>query len=492
MGRPLLDAERIRTCEAGLAAALPAGSLMQQAGSAAARLVIGRYAPRRALVVCGPGNNGGDGYVCARELHGAGVAVEVVALDEPTGNDARDARQSWMAAGGTILPALPAAIDADVAVDAMFGIGMRRALAGAYLAAAARLNALAAPVVAIDVPSGLDVDRGAWAGGVDGVHADLTITFIGDKPGLHTGVGPQACGEIVVEPLGEAPTGASGELLEPADFLPLLVARKRDTHKGTFGNAAIVGGDAGMVGAALLAARACLRFGAGRVYVCAIGAADLAFDPLQPELMFRPLDRLPAVDACVIGCGLGTAPHGVAALRRMLQESHSLVIDADALNLVAATPELRELLRQHAGSRVLTPHPLEAARLLGISVAKVQADRIAAASNLAQMTSALVVLKGAGSVVADPSGRWWINPTGGPALATAGTGDVLAGIIGALLAQGFPVDVATRGAVWLHGRAADEWHGDVGMVASDVAPAAAAVWRRLRRSATGRRALSSP
>ncbi|MCK6431321.1 MAG: NAD(P)H-hydrate dehydratase, partial [Burkholderiaceae bacterium] len=251
-------------------------------------------------------------------------------------------------------------------------------------------------------------------------------------------------------------------------------------HKGSFGSVAIVGGGLGMVGAPLLAARAALRLGAGRVYVECIGAPDLRFDPAQPELMFRRLASLAQVDAIVVGCGLATDAAAAGALAAAFERSVPLVVDADALNLLADRARFAGIFEAHAAGRVLTPHPLEAARLLGATAHEVQADRVAAARALARQTASIVVLKGAGTVIAHPAGRWWINPTGGPALATAGTGDVLAGMIGAFVAQGIEPIQAALAAAWLHGRAADEYGGDVGLVAGELAARAARVLVRLR------------
>jgi hydroxyethylthiazole kinase-like uncharacterized protein yjeF len=236
-----------------------------------------------------------------------------------------------------------------------------------------------------------------------------------------------------------------------------------------------------MVGAPLLAARAALRLGAGRVYVDCIGAPELRVDPVQPELMFRPHSSLEEIECAVAGCGLGTDDDARAALAWAIERPHALVVDADGLNLLATDASLRQSLLQRQAVTVLTPHPLEAARLLATSAHAVQADRIGAARRLAAEYRAIVVLKGAGSVIARPDGRATINPTGSPALATAGTGDVLAGMLGALIAQCFDGWQAVLAATWLHG-AAVHGLGDIGLVAGDVAPRAVEVLRGLRES----------
>jgi hydroxyethylthiazole kinase-like uncharacterized protein yjeF len=485
MSTGLYTTAELRAIEADAQASLPAATLMQRAGRAAAAWIDARFgAGRSVLVVCGPGNNGGDGYACARELAARGHAVECVALAESVTDDARAARAAWQADGGRVLHELPADRRCDVVVDALFGIGLARPLAGRYFDAVRWIEAQAALVVALDVPSGLDADRGIWVGGVAGVHACATCTFLGAKPGLYTADGCDAAGEVFVDALGVDAPEAEGALVHPDQFETLLARRPRNTHKGSFGSVAVVGGGLGMVGAPLLAARAALRLGAGRVYVDCIGAPDLRFDPAQPELMFRRLASLAEVDAIVVGCGLGTDDAAAAALAAAFERSVPLVVDADALNLLAgrAPPDLIRggVLEAHAAGRVLTPHPLEAARLLGATAHEVQADRVAAARALARQTASIVVLKGAGTVIAHPAGRWWINPTGGPALATAGTGDVLAGMIGAFIAQGIEPIQAALAAAWLHGRAADEHGGDVGLVAGELPARAARLLVRLR------------
>jgi hydroxyethylthiazole kinase-like uncharacterized protein yjeF len=485
MGEPLCSVAELRALERKAQAALAAGTLMQRAGAAAASIVFDRLpaAQARVRIVCGPGNNGGDGYVCALELAQRGVKVQCVALAPAATDDARAAFARWAAAGGSTVTELPADEHCDAVIDAMFGIGMARPLGGPFLAAAQWINRQPAPVFALDVPSGLDADRGAWVGGVAGVRAAVTITFIAAKPGLFTGAGCDACGKVEVEPIGLVVGACTGSLLAPVDFAQLLAPRRRDTHKGSYGTVVVVGGNRGMVGAPLLAARAALRLGAGRVYVECIGAPELRFDPLQPELMFRPLADLADLTACAVGCGLGDDALARTALAAALAGEAALVIDADALRLLAADESLAEACRTHTAVTVLTPHPLEAARLLRIDARTVQSDRISSARELAARFNALVVLKGAGSVIARPDGRYAINPTGTPALASAGTGDVLAGMIAALLGQCSDPLQAVQAAVWLHGAAADDFGADIGLAAGEIAPLAARRLAQLRASA---------
>jgi hydroxyethylthiazole kinase-like uncharacterized protein yjeF len=368
-------------------------------------------------------------------------------------------------------------------IDALFGIGLARPLAGEFHAAADWINRRES-VVAVDVPSGLDADTGAWVGDVPGIEATATVTFIGDKPGLHTAAGADAAGIVYVEAIGTQPPATEGILITPSDLAPMLRKRRRDSHKGTYGNVLIVGGGRGMVGAALLGGRAALRLGAGRVYVELLGAPEFRVDPMQPELMFRALTDLTDLQVIVVGCGLGVDTAARARLVDVLDRDTAIVIDADALNLIAAEADLGERVRQRRAPTLLTPHPLEAARLLGCKAAEVQADRVDAARQLAQRYGAIALLKGAGSVIAAPDGRYAINPTGSPALATAGTGDVLAGMLGSFLAQGLGDWDAALAATWLHGRAAED-SGDAGLVAGEVAPRAADVLRRLRAGFSG-------
>jgi hydroxyethylthiazole kinase-like uncharacterized protein yjeF len=500
----LYRTEELRRREATAAQDLPPGTLMARAGSGAAAWIherrareaaAGRTHPGRILVLCGPGNNGGDGYSCARALRELGHEVACWAARASRAPEALAARARWEQPGGSVLATLPDPAGVALVVDALFGIGVERPLDEPFLGALRWAGAAARPLIALDLPSGLDGDTGQWVGGVSGAAAAHTLTFLGDKPGLHTGAGIDAAGAVTLDRLGveEAGAAAPGRLTDPACFAGLLAPRRADSNKGDYGAVAVLGGAAGMVGAALLAGRAALRLGAGKVYVQCLGAPELAVDPLQPELMLRGGAQLPAVDVLVAGCGMGRAAPAHAALERALAHAGPLVLDADALNLLAADAALAARLAARGGTpTVLTPHPGEAARLLGCDTPAVQRDRVGQALALAARSGALVVLKGAGSVIALPpalGARYFINPTGGPALASAGTGDVLAGMIGALLAQhrsaaAAPAALeAVLAAVWLHGRAADDFGADIGLAASDIAPRAAQALAALRRGA---------
>lgn len=488
----LYRTEELRRIEQEQARLLPPGTLMDRAGRSAAQW-LDRRAPLRPasfIVLCGPGNNGGDGYVCARLLRELGHACICWAPSAPAADDARRVHAQWSETGGTSTAQLPTEGRFDLIVDAMFGIGLSRPLSGPYLEASNWANESGSDVVALDVPSGLDADSGTWVGGVAGARAQATLTFLGDKPGLHMGDGCDAVGVIHVDRLGIDAGVAAGQLNGPDQFTAVLKPRQHNSHKGRYGSVAVIGGEIGMVGAPLLAGRAALRLGAGRVYVCCIGAPDLQVDSSCPELMIRSLDRLPPVEVAVIGCGLGTSEQARRALRQALGHDTPVVLDADALNLIAVDERLRQALIARDAPSVLTPHPGEAARLLaGVPAVHVNDDRIAAAILLAQRLRSTVVLKGAGTLIVDrpaDSERYWVNPTGGPALASAGTGDVLSGMIGALIAQGFEPLTATLAAVWLHGRAAQAHGADLGLLASEVAPLAVRELARLRFGEPGR------
>lgn len=451
---PLHDTAATRAAEAAGLAATPPHALMQRAGFAVAQLALA-LAPhaRRVTVLCGPGNNGGDGLVAALHLQRAGRVVQAVLLGDPARlpADAADAHRQALAAGLITTPAWNGD-SGDFVIDALLGLGTRRAPEGAIADAIERLNAASAPVLAVDLPSGLHADTGTALGGL-AVRATATLSLLTLKPGLFTHQGRDHAGAVWWHGLG-VPAGAPGALLAGPPAAPL---RRHASHKGSFGDLLVVGGAAGMTGAARLAARAALAAGAGRVYVSLLDATAALDD--WPELMARPQawagdTALVAASTVVCGCGGGAAV--AAALPALLQQAPRMVLDADALNAVAADAGLRALLIARAGRTVLTPHPLEAARLLGCTAAEVQADRLAAAQRLAEQWRSVVVLKGSGSIVAAPGQLPFVNPTGNALLASPGTGDVLAGWLGGLWAQA-PDDAlaAAQAATWQHGHAAD-------------------------------------
>ncbi len=481
--------DELRALEARAKAGLAQGTLMRRAGEDAASWIetwlrgCGSGGARSVLVLCGPGDNGGDGFVCASALRARGFDCTCWAPLASQSADSVAARNSWVAQGGAVCAELPHLDPFDVVVDALLGIGAQRPLSEPMLAALRKAGESAAALVALDVPSGLNADTGTWIGGIPGASARHTLTFLADKPGLHTADGVDASGEVHVFALGvedAAAVAGAGRLNGPTQFASITGARRRNSNKGDFGVVCVVGGARGMVGAAILAGRAALRLGAGRVYVEAIGAPALEFDLEQPELMFRDESSVAPPHVLVIGCGMGTDDGARARLARAFEDHRGrMVLDADALNCVAADKALRTRLRQRDAFTLLTPHPGEAGRLLGSSGADVQRDRIGATGALARELNAMILLKGAGTVLAEPKGRYWINVTGTPALASAGTGDVLAGMAGALLAQHEDAVAAVCAAAWAHGRAANDVDGDIGLVASEIAAAAAAALNAL-------------
>jgi hydroxyethylthiazole kinase-like uncharacterized protein yjeF len=491
----LYSVREIRAIEQAALAAAPPGALMRRAGAAAAALAK-RLLPAGGdvLVLAGPGNNGGDALEAAALLAHGGcrVCVHFAGRAASLSADATAALQRAEASPATFRPADKAA-HWDLVIDGLFGIGLARPIEGELAALVQAVNAMRCPVLALDVPSGLDADTGAVVG-PDGVavHASHTLTFIADKPGLHTADGCDCAGKVEVAAL-EVDAGLypppSAALADPALFAVGLGPRRENSHKGSYGDCAILGGAQSMAGAVILAARTAAMSGAGRVYAGFIDAPP-AYDPLHPEIMCR---RAADIDferaAIVAGPGMGAGADAHALLARALASAAPLVLDADALNMAAADAGLQAALAARHGATIITPHPLEAARLLACSAAAVQADRLQAARRLAARFSAMVVLKGAGSVIARPDGLAVVNATGNPALASAGTGDVLAGLCGALLAQHWPPWQALMGAVWLHGAAADllveQGIGPVGLVASELPAAIRACLNRLIRSQSG-------
>jgi len=492
MDNRLYSVAQIRATEASAAAILEPGELMRRAGHAgfeAAMALLGEERARPVLVLAGPGNNGGDALEVAANLGEAGVDVVVLHLagSGKTSPEAAQALTRARASRANFADVAPDVRDWALVVDGLFGIGSSRMLEGRYRDLVLGIDAVRCPVLALDVPSGLDADSGAVNGahGV-AVRATHTITFIGDKPGLHTAEGRDHAGIVQVADLGldealfEPARACIGS---PALFGANLAPRRQNSHKGEFGDVAVVGGAHGMAGAAVLAARGALYAGAGRVFAAMIGPA-LPLDAVQPELMLRSAHDFDiAGRVLVLGPGMGGAMEAMRALGAGIDSAAPVVIDADGLNLVAASLDLQDRVARRQAGTVVTPHPLEAARLLGISATEVQADRLGTARSLAKRLQAVVVLKGAGSVIARPEGDVVINPTGNPGLATGGSGDVLAGVCGALLAQGWPAWEAAIGAVWMHGAAADrlvqDGIGPVGMTAGELPAAVRGVFNEL-------------
>ena len=485
---PLHDVAGTRAMEQALAAALAPHTLMQRAGLAVARLVLATAPHAHTIwIACGPGNNGGDGMVAALHLRrwGKNPVLTWLGSASQTPADAAAAYQAALQAGVSFSECPPERF--DCCIDALFGIGLAKPgttrLPNPRLADwVARINQHAAPVLAVDLPSGLWADTGFAPAG--SVRAHTTLSLLTLKPGLFTADGRDAAGQVWFDDLrdhrGEgtamSPAGVQLQSIDgpPSAWLlgpPRSVPRLHASHKGSFGDVAVVGGAAGMTGAALLAATAALYGGAGRVFVALLDGTSMAVDPTQPELMFRAPDDLDLAHTTV-ACGCGGAEAIRGHLSKLLSVVPRMVIDADAINIIATEVQLQRLLEARGARRrdtVLTPHPLEAARLMGVSTATVQGDRLAAARQLCERFACTVVLKGSGTVIAAPGEVAAINATGNARLATAGTGDVLAGMIAAELARGASAFLSACSAVYRHGLCADRWPEAQTLVASSLA-----------------------
>ncbi|MBB4132874.1 NAD(P)H-hydrate dehydratase [Xanthomonas sp. 3075] len=454
-------------------------TLMQRAGQAAWHDLLQRWPQaRRIVVVCGTGNNGGDGYVLARLAQRAGRQVRVVHLPEhgPGSDLAQRACTDYLAVGGTIALFPDPLAQADVIVDALFGIGLNRAPDSETSGLIEAINAAGVPVFALDVPSGIDADHGVAFGAA--IRADATLQFIVAHVGLSTGDALEHAGTLALASL-DVPDAAFDGLAPAAQRWDIdalaaqLRPRRRNTHKGESGRVLCVGGNVGSGGAIMLAAEAALRSGAGLVQVATRAEHVAPLLARCPEAMVRAVqadDDITAwadkADVVALGPGLGQDAWAEGVWRAVLASDTAVVIDADGLNLLAANA------LPTRGPRVLTPHPGEAARLLGLSTAQVQRDRLAAADALAKRFDAVVVLKGAGSVVAAPHALPRIIDAGNPGMAVGGMGDLLTGVIAALLAQGWsPFDAASLGAL-LHGCAGDAAarEGERGLLPTDLLP----------------------
>ena len=460
---------------------IPGYTLMNRAGEAAFHLLRQRWPKAwRIEIVCGGGNNGGDGYVVARLARQAGLDARVMTLADPETlrGDALTAWQDAKAAGTLISPFhAPTLAEADLLVDAILGTGLEREVSSVWRAAIEAMNAQSADIFALDIPSGLHADTGAALGAA--IHAAATMTFIGLKPGLFTGQGPTCCGEINFSHLGVPQDIYSA--LHPAcwrysgDDVPTLLPRRaRSAHKGHFGHVLVIGGDWGMAGAARMSAEAAARCGAGLVSIATRSAHAGLQAAVRPELMFHGVETpnelqplLNRATVVAIGPGLGRNDWGRAMLHAALTSDKPLVVDADALNLLAVGPHYRD-------DWILTPHPGEAARLLKMTPGQVEADRLIAVEDLAVRFGGVAVLKGAGSLIASKSdGLVALCTTGNPGMASGGMGDVLTGVIAALVAQGLPLFAAAKAGVYLHGRAGDlaaQAGGERGLLATDLLP----------------------
>jgi len=462
---PLHSVASSRAIERQGQASLPPHTLMRRAGEAVARLALA-VAPHAGTIwiAAGPGNNGGDGLEAARMLHLAGkrVAVSLLADPKQLPSDASDALLRTQQVGVPILDGLPTRQEEALAIDALLGLGMRRPAEGVIAEAIAALNAHQRPVLAVDVPSGLDCERGQPLGGL-AVEADHTLSLLTLKPGLFTAQGRDHAGAVWLCDLGLNTAHTADAWLSAADsWRQVAQVRRHAQHKGSFGDVVVIGGAEGMTGAAWLAAHAALIAGAGRVYVDPLAGGQAGPAPM-PELMcrLRISDDAAALSRSTVACGCGGGTAVLTVLPAILEHSARLVLDADALNAVASDAALRRLLRERSARNLpslLTPHPLEAARLLGCDTATVQGDRVAAAEELARRFACAVLLKGSGSVIAAPGEPPRINASGNALLATAGTGDVLAGwAAGAWSCKTEATAHAVgAGTAWLHGAAADQ------------------------------------
>jgi hydroxyethylthiazole kinase-like uncharacterized protein yjeF len=460
---PLYLAADIRRIEKAFDGVPP--PLMERAGAAGADIAA-RLAPdssKDILVLAGPGDNGGDARIVAERLKERFFRVTVVTQPQE----------------------IPAATSWGLIVDGLFGIGLSRTVEGKFAQLVHYANQQSCPILALDVPSGIEADTGRVLGCA--VRASHTVTFIAQKPGLLTLDGPDHAGEVTVASLGinaPATVSPSGWIAGPQLFSEALKPRPRNFHKGMAGTLGILGGAAGMAGAALLAGRAALKLGAGKVRVGFLADEYVPLDALSPELMISHADEVLGtdLDAIVAGPGLGTSERAETLVGAVIASDIPCVLDADALNLLSDNTNLRDACARRTVDTLLTPHPAEAARLLGVSTEQIQANRVAAARDLSKRYHAHVVLKGNGSVMVARDGHLFINTSGNPGMAAAGMGDVLAGMLGALLAQRYTGESALVLGVHLHGTAADDLaqagSGPVGLVAGELIDPARRRWNR--------------
>lgn len=481
MSLTILTADELQNLEMRAANQLGADTLMKRAGAAAAELIMKRLEDagveqRRVTQLVGPGNNGGDALACACELREKGAVVNVVLPGgrRPTSALALAQLERWTQAGGTTYDDPYMTEKADCVVDGLFGTGLAKPITGDYLDAVLWFNERQALKVSLDIPSGLNPVTGHWTGSYPGCSADVTITFLCVKSGLYMCEGADAAGEIVLNELDVSVPLSPLSVIGTDEFPRVLRPRVKNSHKGDYGSVAVIGGTDGMIGASILAARAALISGAGRVTLECRAEHAPHVDMVYPEIMFatKPVN-LEDFDAIVLGCGLGTSAEAKARVIEALNCQKPLILDADALNIIAADIKLQDMVLARRAPTVLTPHPGEAARLLRRDTAGVTADRVAACRELAVQTGAIVVLKGAGTVISMRSSRTWINPTGSPMLATGGSGDVLAGMIGAMFAQGYDMVESVLAAVYFHGLSAEGL--EAGFTAGEIAPNAMAL-----------------
>lgn len=451
--------------------------LMLIAGNAAASLICEKYqvAHKKIAVICGNGNNGGDGYVIAARLTEKGGAVSVFApLGVPVTQDA--AYYCSQLDENMITDSFNS--DCDIIIDALFGIGLNRPLSDEICSVIDDMNKSSAIKIAVDIPSGIEADTGALLGSA--FKADFTVTFIALKPCFMLPEGSDYCGETTVADIGVPPIGYEYLTTEK----PVFIKRRHNSHKGTFGTALLICGSYGMAGAAILSAKAALRSGLGIAKCVLCKSIYSAFTATLPEAVCIPSEEdgnghlkgdldiksiIEGADALLFGCGIGKSRDTERILKSIIEfSSVPTVIDADGINLMA---ESIELLRKSKAPVILTPHPGEMARLCGKTVKEVEANRVQTARTFAAEFGCTVVLKGADTIIAEPDGNITFNLTGNPGMATGGSGDVLAGMLVSFLAQGFSPEEACKTAVYLHGKAGDNAAlktGEISLIPSDI------------------------
>ncbi len=471
------ELDRIAIEEFGIAGA----TLMERAGQAALTALAQAWpAARRLTVICGPGNNGGDGFVLARLAAAGGYTVRVGLLGDAARlrGDALGAHDRMRDAGIALQPYGSELLeDADVVVDALFGTGLDRDVEGAHAACIAAINACSVPVLAIDIPSGLHADTGRVLG--VGVEAEVSVSFIGLKQGMFTGQARAHCPRVLFDDLGVPAdiytrVPPSARRADLASCRGVLGRRRRSVHKGAFGHVLVIGGDAGFAGAARMAGEGAARTGSGLTTIATRTGHAALIASQRPELMCHGVEDAGALaplleraTVIAVGPGLGRGAWGRAMLGAAMAASQPLIMDADALNLLA---EHGPGGARGTQARILTPHPGEAGRLLGCSSGQIEQDRFAAAAAIAERYAAGVVLKGAGTLVCEPADTTWVCQGGNPGMASGGMGDVLTGIIAGLAAQGLPLGLAARAGVCLHAAAADAAaaDGERGLLAGDL------------------------
>ncbi|HVO45644.1 MAG TPA: NAD(P)H-hydrate dehydratase [Steroidobacteraceae bacterium] len=457
---------------------VPGYTLMKRAGEAALRYLRTRWPmAHRIVIVCGGGNNAGDGYVLARFAQAAGLTVRALAAVPPESlrGDARQAFEDFMSSDGDVRPFAGVLLnEGDVVVDALLGTGLKGGVRPELAQVIDLINGAGRPIFSLDVPSGLDSDTGTPLGGT--VRADCTVTFVGLKTGLFIGDGPEFAGTVFFDDLEIVPPQGADfeprlERITEAEILRALPRRRRSSNKGDFGRVLIVGSGTGMPGAVRLAGEACLRVGAGLVSVAAARENIAAISAGRPELICLPLveptdlhEAMDRANVIAIGPGLGRSPWARAAFAAVLDSGKPLVVDADALNLLAETGA------RPRNDWILTPHPGEAGRLLGVRTDDIQRDRLTALSRLIERYGGTIVLKGAGTLVGTADRAPGLCERGNPGMATAGTGDVLTGAIAGILAQCGDTALAARVGVLVHAMAGDAAArvGERGLLASDV------------------------